>query len=158
MADDLESKLDRTIRDAMREELERGRPGRDPGDLFGVAFSGGGIRSATFCLGVLQGLEKLGLLGFVDYLSTVSGGGYIGSWYLSCLKEQLKDGTQRKPAIKHLRGFSRYLAPQAGFFSADTWTIAMVWLRNTLLLQTMLASLFAVVLLSPRFFEYYYSG
>src|ERR1035437_3270372 len=46
----------------------------------GLAFSGGGIRSATFNLGVLQGLAELGLLPFIDYLSTVSGGGYIGSW------------------------------------------------------------------------------
>src|SRR5450759_3803289 len=46
----------------------------------GLAFSGGGIRSATFNLGVLQGLSELGLLPFIDYLSTVSGGGYIGSW------------------------------------------------------------------------------
>src|ERR1043166_9313002 len=43
-------------------------------ELVGLAFSGGGIRSATFNLGILQGLAKLGLLKFVDYLSTVSGG------------------------------------------------------------------------------------
>jgi GNAT superfamily N-acetyltransferase len=52
-------------------------------DLVGLAFSGGGIRSATFCLGVLQGLAKLNLLPRVDYLSTVSGGGYIGSWFVA---------------------------------------------------------------------------
>src|SRR5215831_13983311 len=46
----------------------------------GLAFSGGGIRSATFNLGVLQGLAERGLLAHIDYLSTVSGGGYIGSW------------------------------------------------------------------------------
>ena len=50
-------------------------------DLFGICFSGGGIRSATFNLGVLQGLAGKGLLRFADYLSTVSGGGYIGSWF-----------------------------------------------------------------------------
>ena len=50
-------------------------------DTVGLAFSGGGIRSATFNLGVLQALAKLGLLKHVDYLSTVSGGGYIGSWF-----------------------------------------------------------------------------
>jgi hypothetical protein len=128
--------------------------------LFGLAFSGGGIRSATFNLGVLQGLERIGLLRCIDYLSTVSGGGYIGSWYLSCLKEgldphqQLNGEVQDRGAMRHLRKFSRYLAPEAGFFSADTWTIAMVWLRNTVLLQVMLASLFAVLLLLPRFFEY----
>ncbi|MBX7132294.1 MAG: patatin-like phospholipase family protein [Fimbriimonadaceae bacterium] len=49
-------------------------------NLVGLAFSGGGIRSATFNLGVLQGLARLGLIKHVDYLSTVSGGGYIGAW------------------------------------------------------------------------------
>src|SRR5258706_9984043 len=55
-----------------------------------LCFSGGGIRSATFGLGVLQGLaaysrkrsgERPDLLGEFDYLSTVSGGGYLGSWF-----------------------------------------------------------------------------
>ena len=45
-----------------------------------LCLSGGGIRSATFGLGVLQGLARLSLLKQFDYLSTVSGGGYIGSW------------------------------------------------------------------------------
>jgi len=49
------------------------------GNFFGLALSGGGIRSATFNLGVLQVLAWTRLLRFVDYLSTVSGGGYIGS-------------------------------------------------------------------------------
>lgn len=46
----------------------------------GLALSGGGIRSATFSLGVLQALAELKLLFRIDYLSTVSGGGYIGGW------------------------------------------------------------------------------
>ncbi|HEV8715309.1 MAG TPA: patatin-like phospholipase family protein, partial [Candidatus Binatia bacterium] len=45
-----------------------------------LCLSGGGIRSATFGLGVLQGFAAHGLLDKFDYLSTVSGGGYIGSW------------------------------------------------------------------------------
>ncbi len=48
--------------------------------LTGLAFSGGGIRSATFNLGVIQALAEHRLLSHFDYLSTVSGGGYIGSW------------------------------------------------------------------------------
>jgi len=48
--------------------------------LCGLAFSGGGIRSASFNLGVIQALADLGLLARADYLSTGSGGGYIGAW------------------------------------------------------------------------------
>ena len=48
--------------------------------LCGLALSGGGIRSATFNLGIVQGLARHRLLTRFDYLSTVSGGGYIGAW------------------------------------------------------------------------------
>ncbi|MDD2776299.1 MAG: patatin-like phospholipase family protein [Gallionella sp.] len=61
-------------------------------NLQGLAFSGGGIRSATFCLGVLQKLAEQRLLDSFDYLSTVSGGGYIGSWFSSLV--------HRKPWLK----------------------------------------------------------
>ena len=57
-------------------------------ELVGVAFSGGGIRSATFNLGLLQGLAKLDLLRFIDYLSTVSGGSYIGAWFSAWVKRE----------------------------------------------------------------------
>lgn len=46
----------------------------------GLAISGGGIRSATFGLGVLQALARHQRLRHVDYLSTVSGGGYVGAF------------------------------------------------------------------------------
>lgn len=55
------------------------RHGRKSARYVGLALSGGGIRSASFALGVLQALEKHGVFSAVDYLSTVSGGGYIGS-------------------------------------------------------------------------------
>jgi hypothetical protein len=48
-----------------------------------LCISGGGIRSATFALGVMQGLASAKILDKFDYLSTVSGGGYIGSWLSS---------------------------------------------------------------------------
>ena len=59
-------------------------------DLSGLAFSGGGIRSATFNLGVLQALASLGILEKFDYLSTVSGGGYIGSWLAAWLRRRIE--------------------------------------------------------------------
>src|SRR4029453_11813501 len=50
-----------------------------PDDLPGIPSSGGGSRSATFGLGVLQALAHHDLLRRFDYLSSVSGGGYVGS-------------------------------------------------------------------------------
>jgi hypothetical protein len=48
--------------------------------LVGFGLSGGGIRSATFCLGIFQALARLKLLGEVDYISAVSGGGFFTSF------------------------------------------------------------------------------
>ena len=72
-------------------------------NLVGLAFSGGGIRSATFNLGILQGLAEQKLLKHVDYLSTVSGGGYIGSWFGSLVRRQGGDegGFERTEDLLH---------------------------------------------------------
>ncbi|MFO0942375.1 MAG: hypothetical protein U0930_16680 [Pirellulales bacterium] len=51
--------------------------------LAGLAFPGGGIRAATFCLGVCQALAEAKLIHLFDYFSTVSGGGYIGACIIS---------------------------------------------------------------------------
>lgn len=61
----------------------------DPDALFGLALSGGGIRSASFNLGVLQALAKAQMLRRVDYMSTVSGGGYIGGWLTTWLARRI---------------------------------------------------------------------
>ncbi|HEX6161605.1 MAG TPA: hypothetical protein VF111_15620, partial [Thermoanaerobaculia bacterium] len=58
-----------------------------------LCISGGGIRSATFALGVIQGLASAGVLKKFDYLSTVSGGGYIGSWLSSWVRRHPKGMT-----------------------------------------------------------------
>lgn len=63
-----------------------GRREVDEKNLVGIAVSGGGIRSASFAIGVLQKLSLAGKLDEAHYLSTVSGGGYAGSsltWFLS---------------------------------------------------------------------------
>jgi hypothetical protein len=58
------------------DEVAIGRPRK----LRALSLSGGGIRSATFNLGLLQALHAAGKLASFDYLSTVSGGGYLGGW------------------------------------------------------------------------------
>ena len=73
---------------AETEHLRRWR-GRDP--EVGLALSGGGIRSATYCLGVLQALAYRRALPRVDYLSTVSGGGYIGASLMYLLHQSARE-------------------------------------------------------------------
>jgi hypothetical protein len=150
-------------------------------DLVGLALSGGGIRSATFCLGVLQGLAgltRLGPLKYLDYLSTVSGGGYIGSWFvawvsraggrLSEVERLLKprridqpaggslsapQGADREPdPIFHLRRYSNYLSPRLGFLSADVWVLWATYLRNFLVCQLVLLPAAVGVLVLARVF------
>ncbi len=107
-------------------------------NLFGIAISGGGIRSATFNLGILQRLQELDLLKHADYLSTVSGGGYIGAWLAGNVRRTrywLSRLTSWDKSIDHLRRYSNYLAPHNGVFSADTWTMWGTWIRNALLVQ-----------------------
>lgn len=123
--------------------LERAQDAR----LTGLAFSGGGIRSATFNLGILQALGELRALRAFDYLSTVSGGGYIGSWLtalvhregggdVAAIEERLAptapDGAPRPdhPAVRYLRDYSNYLTPRRGLLSGDTWAAVATYLRN----------------------------
>ncbi len=123
-------------------------------DLCGLAISGGGIRSATFALGVLQGLAATRMLPRFDYLSTVSGGGYIGSWLMSWIRAQgmtrVEDGLQPPrlrahtfqtpdpPEVRHIRRYSNYLAPRPGLFTVDGWTLIAIFARNMLLNQAVL--------------------
>ncbi|HEV8317323.1 MAG TPA: patatin-like phospholipase family protein [Vicinamibacterales bacterium] len=136
-----------------------------------LALSGGGIRSATFCLGVLQAIEKHGGLRLFDYVSTVSGGGFIGSWW-SALMSRPSDPrpadpvappkyahsvfpparTERRPdrehpLLEHLRMHSNYLIPRHGAFSWDTWRAITVIGRNLVLTWlVLLPFLFAAVI------------
>jgi hypothetical protein len=134
-------------------------------NLVGLAFSGGGIRSASFNLGVLQALADLKLLCRVDYLSTVSGGGYIGAWLAAWTKRaksfakvqenisthrvHLKDDKEQPP-VRFLRVFSNYLTPTLGIFSGDTWAMIAIYMRNLLLNETVILALVATLLLLPR--------
>ena len=135
--------------------------------LAGLCFSGGGIRSATFNLGVLQGLAVSNRLNSFDYLSTVSGGGYIhqflASW-ISCEDiEKVRQQLQPLPGppsqrgfwpepLRWLRRFSNYLTPRTGLFAADTWVAFAVWARNTFLNQIVLIASILLVLLLPHFY------
>src|SRR5262245_46801847 len=121
--------------------------------ISGLAISGGGIRSATFALGVLETLKAQALLPKFDYLSTVSGGGFIGAWLSANCQRQTnwrESSANWLPSIAHLRRYSNYLSPTVGFFSADTWSMVTIWLRNTLLIQTTVILAIACALLVPR--------
>ena len=121
-----------------------------------LCLSGGGIRSAAFSLGVLKVLAARGLLTQFHYLSTVSGGGYIGGWLSRWIAEDpdqnaanIEEVLGRREEISqvsNLRANSNFLTPKTGITSADTWTGILLWVRNVLLNWTVFipALMFAV--------------
>jgi hypothetical protein len=134
--------------------------------LSAICLSGGGIRSATFNLGVLQSLAKRKLLGQFDYLSSVSGGGYIASWLrtwmyhdgsASVLNElahfdPVDPLTPEPEEVRALREYSNYLTPRLGLFSGDTWAAATMILRNVILNWLVIVPLIAMVTALPLLF------
>jgi hypothetical protein len=152
---------------ARREALGRPLLGTDVGsvdnrkviDAVGLALSGGGVRSAALSLGVLQALNNHDVLRSVDYLSTVSGGGYIGASLTTTMTqtggqfvfgaaarngdggEQVASEISDTPAIGHLRNYSNYLIP-GGLW--DMITSAAIILRG---LVANFAAVLSIVLL-----------
>jgi Patatin-like phospholipase len=143
-----------------------GSAGTGSEPLSALCLSGGGIRSATFNLGILQGLAKIGLLGKFDYLSSVSGGGYIAGWLRTWMHRrsvaevvrELGGGASDNPLapepmpVVNLREYSNYLTPQVGLFSGDTWAAAGIVARNLILNWLVLVPLLAAVTGVPLLF------
>jgi hypothetical protein len=77
--------------DVVNAEMDHLKDWRGQEPRVGLALSGGGIRSASYCLGVIQALAYRRALPNIDYMSTVSGGGYIGA-SLSYLLHQSAGG------------------------------------------------------------------
>lgn len=145
--------------------------------LFGLAISGGGIRSATFALGVLQCLSRYGVFKFFDVLSTASGGGYLGSTLTSLIAPDKGNKQETAPeygstsdkfpfrligneaknqrhlfdresdATRHLRAHGYWLIPHPGVFDVWTWTVAFRYITKTLSLLLFFIVPWVVVLM-----------
>jgi hypothetical protein len=166
-----------------------------------LCCSGGGIRSATFCLGVIQALADCdvssaskvatygttagnvtaatsnafrkisddaspkpenSLLGRFHYLSTVSGGGYVGSWLSSWrsrddfatvvrnLIGRPSGGDVEPPEISWLRAYTNYLTPRVGVASADAWSAVAIIVRNLILNWLIILPVVCIVLLALK--------
>jgi hypothetical protein len=128
----------------------------------GLCLSGGGIRSAAFSFGVLQALARKGLLTQFHYLSTVSGGGYIGGWLSALIKERNGDVREVQDMLaadlppqelRALRSFTNFLTPRVGLASPDTWAAVTLYVRNVLInWMLFLPALFALSL-APVFYR-----
>ncbi|MBI3450181.1 MAG: patatin-like phospholipase family protein [Acidobacteria bacterium] len=122
--------LPRKVRKAERDYLRSRRqaagvpePANGEALRVGLALSGGGIRSATFNLGVLQRLAVGGAFKFIDYMSTVSGGGYIGSCLSSLLSRLPANATMPfldRDQVHHLRKHGDFLIVRRRMLSIET--------------------------------------
>jgi hypothetical protein len=139
-----------------------------------LCLSGGGIRSAAFSLGIVQGLAKCGLLDRFDFLSTVSGGGYLGSWLSTWVHRhplglpgvvnelasraqpetgKLTSKLEPSPApVGFLRNYSYFLNPRAGLLTVDTWTWVGIYLRNLSLNWLVIIPLLLLLVALPRLY------
>ncbi|ALP53299.1 hypothetical protein Tel_09095 [Candidatus Tenderia electrophaga] len=146
--------FDQIHQDELERIKERRRlAGQDEGDpavdAVGLALSGGGVRSATFNLGLLQALHRCGLLKRVDYLSTVSGGGFIGAsltWFMSYLGRDFPFGTSRQDRgsdiLYWLRARGKYLTPGDGL---TVWALIGAILTGTLVSLLVLVPVFLLL-------------
>ncbi|MGH0034653.1 MAG: patatin-like phospholipase family protein [Myxococcota bacterium] len=150
-------------------QAEGRRIGREA--RWGLALSGGGVRSASFGLGVLQGLVRKGRLDDIDYLSTVSGGGYIGSsltWFLSRRTDPARkpgtttgrfpfeqklvadgEGVRANPVLEFIRQHGNYLIPGEGLNATSLAAVVLRGMTISLFIYGgLLTALFAVLCLT----------
>lgn len=159
----------KSFAEVLKEEKSRvlKHPEQGGRPLTALCFSGGGIRSATFNLGLIQALARRGLLDKFDYLSTVSGGGYIGAWLTTWFHNhgsvagvqatlahptpavQDPDGLPEPRQVHHLRNYSNYLTPRLGIASGDGLGAVAIWLRNLLLNGLQIWPLIIALLILP---------
>jgi hypothetical protein len=134
-------------------------------DVLGFALSGGGIRSATFCLGIFQALASLRRLRRIDYISTVSGGGYFGSFLgrlyqrrevttveqVEALLDPAGTAAERPDAIPDvvawLRENGRYLSPNG---AGDLLIGAAITLRNWVTIHVVVLSFALLTLMTGQ--------
>jgi hypothetical protein len=123
--------------------------------LIGLALSGGGVRAATYSLGAIQRLSQLGVLPYVDYLSTASGGGYLGTSWSSLTAGDSPYGSKKESfpfkfigtsddaqhqvydresdAVRHVRAHGNWLAPHLGLFDVRSWVMLFHYLSSTII-------------------------
>ena len=144
-------------------------PTPSTGETTALCLSGGGVRSASFCLGVVRALARKGVLKNFDYLSTVSGGGFTGGFLSRWVKEEgyqhveerLRDDLEfadPQSPLAHVRKYISYLTPRIGLFSLDSISGAGLFIRNLfvnwLIIIPLLMAVLAAVLLGQSGFQW----
>ena len=152
----------------LKRRTELGRPSNPTLDAAGLALSGGGIRSATFCLGIVQTLADRGFIGQIDFLSTVSGGGYTGSFLTRRLGDSQDRNSQTRVAraggpdpedIRYVRQHAEFLSPSTawdgwGMFTATAAGMILNWAAPIMVL---ILSALMVTVIAPKWDETFWN-
>ena len=116
--------------ESRRELAEGGGEPTTANGLVGLAFSGGGIRSATINMGIAQALHRRGVFDHADYLSTVSGGGYLGSAISTAMRRLPDDPSAEAPGkgeFPYALDFPQPTGAGGGKTAASPF---LTWIRN----------------------------
>lgn len=163
-AEDAAIRERRRVATPVRATGDDGRPAAGakqdpPQQIVGLALSGGGIRSATLGLGVLQAMAGRNRLREIDFLSTVSGGSYIGSFLgrlFTRLADSVTDPAGRvqeiiadatSPQVWWLRRYANYLGGEGRSDLLNN--LGVIW-RNLLSVYLVLGSLFLALFTGLR--------
>ena len=117
----------------------------------GLAFSGGGIRSAAFSSGVLRRLLQRNTK--IDYISCVSGGGYTGSAYVDW---KYRNGSNDDPEWH--QKFFEHMRERSGLMC--NWQIPLHGVVNTLIILFLIlfvCALMPLILWGPYVFPVAYA-
>jgi len=171
------SRKDENVMEAEWEFLRKAQDLEHQRDnLYGLAISGGGIRSASFGIGVLQALalkDKGEILKKIDYLSTVSGGGYAGASFTYFLHKDKTNSTSeenfpfgqkyvghrttssgKNALLNFIRQHGNYLIPGSGVNSISLFGILLRGAFVSLFVYFAIFTLFMVVLQNLHVFEF----
>ena len=162
-----------------KEYIKKEKSSQDGDDIWGMGISGGGIRSASVGLGVMQALVVApgkSLLSKIDYLSTVSGGGYIGSALTWFLHKGLPDGRragtdpdnfplgqigsgarsepERNLILDFIRQHGNYLLPGQGL---NVLSLLGVTIRSMFISLLVYLSLLTAIMCTLTYFTFFQS-
>jgi len=156
--DDQNDDSNRVVSDKSEIAARRKAAGIPPdADKIGLALSGGGIRSATFCFGLIRALAANRVLRRFDYLSTISGGGYIGATLGRLYKsganvDQVEAGLESENSILlwWLRSNGRYLIPHGLGDVLQAWASHVRGFLGSQLNVAVIALVFAGLVVLPH--------
>lgn len=143
---------------AKKSDSDAAYPPPSEKDLVGLALSGGGIRSAMFNLGLLQAFERAGLMKHIDYLASVSGGGYTNGYYSTLRNSQesrARDDARDTEITKQLSPRDTQFLLDGQYLNRPIEFLTTYLVRTTITVITMASFLIAISCVIALYFRWF---